>query len=225
MPINKEIIPFKEGTKIYQAFVVLSDLKWHCSKHELPGTQPAKAIQIIRQNGFEIENKTVYCKNCKEKTVHRRMISLDLVKGRIFTRSKLPELLKKRIREYYKNVEAITLRSDFPSSMLEIDHRFPQVRWGGKEPENPINMSNEEIQKRFMLLTRANNLWKSRFCEKCFKAGIRGYFPGINFFYKGNEKWGVNIGPYDPKGCEGCFWYNPDKWRSALNKIIKLYKK
>ena len=86
-------------------------------------------------------------------------------------------------------------------------------------------MSNEEIQKRFILLTRANNLWKSRFCEKCFKTGIRGYFPGINFFYKGNEKWDFNISPYDPKGCEGCFWYNPDKWRSTLNKIIKLYKK
>ena len=102
MSINKEKVPFKEGTKIYQTFIVLSDLKWHCSKHELLSTQPAKAIQIIRQNGFEIENKTVYCKNCKEKTVHRRMISLDLVKGRIFTRSKLPELLKKRIREYYQ---------------------------------------------------------------------------------------------------------------------------
>lgn len=219
MALNKEKIPFKEGTKIYQTFVILSDLKWHCARHELPGTQPAKAIQIIGQNGFKIEKKTVSCGQCKEKTVHRRMISFK--RGRIFTRSKLSEKLKKRVKEYYKNVETITLRSDLP---LEVDHRFPQVRWGGKEAENPDNMSNTEIQKRFMLLTRSNNLWKSRFCERCFKTGIRGIFPGIGFFYKGNERWEKKISPFDERGCEGCFWYNPDKWRKALNLIIGKYK-
>ena len=74
---NQNINPFKKETKIYQTFVILSDLKWHCAKHELPGTQPAKAIQIIRQNGFEVENKTFLCEKCKEKTVHRRMVSLE----------------------------------------------------------------------------------------------------------------------------------------------------
>ena len=49
--------PFKEGTKLAKNFMILSDGKWHCGKHELPGTQPAKAIQIIRQHGFQIENK------------------------------------------------------------------------------------------------------------------------------------------------------------------------
>ena len=219
----KEKIPFKKETKIYQTFVILSDLKWHCARHELPGTQPAKAIQIIRQNGFKIENKTIYCKQCKEKTVHRRMVSLE--KERIFTRSKLPEKLKKRIKEYYKNIDAVTLRSDFPSNMLEVDHRFPQVRWKGKEPENPVNMSNSEIQKRFMLLTRANNLWKSRYCERCYKTRVRGTFPGINFFYKGNKNWDKNIDFHNSKGCEGCFWYNPEKWRKALNLIIQKIKK
>ncbi len=222
MALNKEKIPFKEGTKIYQTFVILSDSKWHCARHELPGTQPAKAIQIIRQNGFKIENKTVYCKECKEKTVHRKLISL---KGeRIFTRSKLPEKLKKRIKGYYKNIEAVTLRNDFTPNILEVDHRFPQVRWEGKEPENPVNMNDTEIRKRFMLLTRSNNLWKSRYCERCFRTKKRGTFPGINFFYKGGEQWDNKISPYDKKGCEGCFWYNPDKWREKLNLIIEKNK-
>lgn len=223
MPKEQENIPFKEGTKIYQTFVILSDLKWHCARQELPGTQPAKAIQIIRQNGFEIENKTIYCGRCKEKTVHRRMVSLE--KERVFTRSKLPARLKKRVKEYYQNTEAITLRTDFTPNMLEVDHRFPQVRWGGQEPENPVNMSNIEIEKRFMLLTKANNLWKSRYCEKCYRTRIRGIFPGISFFYQGSKNWDKHIDPHNPKGCEGCFWYNPDKWRKALNLVIQEKKK
>lgn len=212
---KKEKIPFKEGTKIYQTFIVLSDMDWHCGKHELPGTQPAKAIQIIGQYGFKIEKKTIFCKQCTEKTVYRRLVSLK--RGRIFTRSKLSEKLKKRIKEYYKYIDSVTLRNDLPT---EVDHRFPQVRWGSTEPENPDNMDNKEIQRRFMLLTRANNLWKSRFCEKCFKTGIRGCFPGINFFYEGNEKWSIED-PYNEEGCDGCFWYDPDKWKKELNKLIE----
>ena len=47
--------PFKEGTKLARIFTILADQEWHCGKHDLPGTQPAKAIQIIRQNGYDIE--------------------------------------------------------------------------------------------------------------------------------------------------------------------------
>jgi hypothetical protein len=71
--------PFNEGTRLAQIFTILSDGKWHCGKHELPGTQPAKAIQIIRQHGFAIENDTHICKICKDKTVHRRLISTTAV--------------------------------------------------------------------------------------------------------------------------------------------------
>lgn len=55
--MDAENNPFKEGTKIHRVFVTLQDQKWHCGKHELPGTQPAKAIQIIRHHGFEVEKK------------------------------------------------------------------------------------------------------------------------------------------------------------------------
>ncbi len=220
MKINKIKLPFKEKTKIYKTFNILSDLEWHCSKHELPGTQPAKAIQIIGQNGFKTEKKTAYCEKCKEKTVYRKLVSLDLdiENARVFTRSKLPEKLKKRIREYYKNTDAITLRDDLA---IEVDHKFPQVRWGEKEAENPVDMDKQEIQKKFILLTRANNLWKSRYCERCYKTGKRGTFPGIDFFYSGNEKWDSNIDPHNSKGCEGCFWYDPYEWRKVLNLIIE----
>src|SRR3989338_1320917 len=87
--------PFNEGTKLAKIFSILSDGDWHCGKHELPGTQPAKAIQIIRQHGFEIKNDTRYCSVCKDKTVHRRLISTEPTKTS-FVRIQFPQELRIR---------------------------------------------------------------------------------------------------------------------------------
>lgn len=215
--------PFNEGTKLEKVFTILSDSEWHCGRHELPGTQPAKAIQIIRQHGFEIENKTQYCETCKETTVHRRLISLKPVIDS-FVRLQIPAKLRKRILEYYKNKEAISQRELLPSQ-LEIDHRFPQVRWSKDEEYYDADMSDGEIEKKFQLLTRQNNLWKSRYCEHCAKTGVRGTFIGINFFSEGGEHWNPKIPKDDEGGCHGCFWFNPDEWRIALNKLIEESEK
>lgn len=213
--------PFKEGTKLARNFLILSDGKWHCGKHELPGTQPAKAIQIIRQHGFQIENKTYYCSVCQEKTVHRRLMSNEPMRAS-YARIQLPARLRKRILEYYKNIEAISLRRMLPSQ-LEVDHRFPQVRWTKNEIYDP-NMPDEEIYRKFQILTREHNLWKSRYCERCFKTKERGTFIGINYFYHGNERWNGNIDSDDENGCAGCFWYNPEFWRNSLNIQLKKDK-
>jgi hypothetical protein len=42
-----------------------------------------------------------------------------------------------------------------------------------KKEEDYIDMTDEELKARFMLLTRENNLLKSRNCEKCKKTGKR----------------------------------------------------
>ena len=213
--------PFNEGTKIWLIFSLLQDMNWHCGKHELPGTQPAKAIQIIRQHGYDIENKTILCEICKDKTVHRRLTSIEPVNLPI-NRLALSQNLRKRVLNLYHNTEAITLRQETPN-LLEVDHRFPQVRWS--EPESfDENMSDEELKNRFQLLTRANNLWKSRYCERCKLTSQRGTFIGINYFYEGNEFWDKNIPDDDERGCEGCFWYNPEKWRKSLNDLIQKEK-
>ena len=210
--------PFNEGTKFAKTFTILSDGGWHCGKHELPGTQPAKAIQIIRQHGFEIKNKTIYCSTCKDKTVHRKLVSTEPVRPS-FVRQQFPSKLRKRILKHYTNIEAITLREMVPNQ-LEVDHRFPQVRWSGDESYNP-EMSDEDLHNKFQLLTRQNNLWKSRYCENCAKTGERGTFIGINFFYEGDPEWDPKIASDDEQGCYGCFWYDPDKWRVALNSLIE----
>jgi len=210
--------PFKNGTKLAKVFTILSDGGWHCGKHELPGTQPAKAIQIIRQHGFEIENKTIYCQVCEDKTVHRRLISTEPIEPS-FIRQQLPGKLRKRVLKHYDNVEAITFRQMI-TNQLEVDHRFPQVRWSRDESYNP-DMSEEELHNKFQLLTRQHNLWKSRYCEHCANTGERGTFIGISFFGEGGSFWDEKYAPDDERGCYGCFWYDPDKWRKALNTLIE----
>lgn len=216
-------LPFKAGTKLYQTFQILADGNWHCGKHELPGTQPAKAIQIIRQNGYEVENKTLPCGVCKENTVHRRLVSSTPSTASV-VRSVLPEKLKKRVKAVYQNVEAITQRTYQPAQ-LEVDHRFPQVRWSSPEGINDPNISEAEIIAKFQLLTRQHNLWKSRYCERCVKTGLRGTYIGINYFYEGGPSWPENIPDDDERGCHGCFWYNPEKWRQSLNELVASIQK
>jgi hypothetical protein len=209
--------PFNEGTKIHRVFTILLDQGWHCGKHELPGTQPAKAIQIIRQHGFDVENKTLFCQICSDKTVHRRLVSLQPLRGS-FIRLKIPQELRRRILSHYKNIEAITLRELLPTQ-LEVDHRFPQVRWS-KDEDFDQNMSDEELHSHFQLLTRENNLWKSRYCEKCKETGERGTFVGINYFAEGSFHWPSDIPEDDERGCYGCFWFDPDVWRTSLNSLF-----
>lgn len=213
-----EETPFNEGTKIHRIFMLLADGGWHCGKHELPGTQPAKAIQIIRQNGYEVENSTILCSVCGDKTVHRRLVSTEPSHKNI-ARSVLPEALKRRVKAVYKNTEAITQRTH-QAAELEVDHRFPQVRWSMPEDINSPDMSDSDIIAKFQLLTRQNNLWKSRYCERCKDSGVRGTFIGINYFYEGGPIWPSGVPDNDEQGCQGCFWYNPEKWRESLNRLI-----
>ncbi len=108
--------------------------------------------------------------------------------GETKIRSGVSAKLVQKIKAFYENQEAVFLRQ-MPSKELEIDHKFPQVRWNKNEEKYSNQMSDDEIKTKFMLLTRSNNLLKSRYCEKCVKTGKRGCFPGIYFWGKGNEEW------------------------------------
>jgi hypothetical protein len=134
-------------------------------------------------------------------------------------RSVLPEKLKKRVKTLYRNIEAITQRAYQPNE-LEVDHRFPQVRWSSPEAINELTMSDADITTKFQLLTRQHNLWKSRYCEACVKTGRRGTYIGIEYYYEGGAMWPEDIPQDDERGCVGCFWYDPDRWRQSLNELL-----
>jgi len=215
--------PFKENTTSYNDWEILKDLEWHCTKCELKSGQ-AKTWQVWRQRGIQLAKddkdnfyKTQFCKTCDMKTVHRKLKCLEIL-DETKVRTGIPVSLARKIKKLYKNEEAFFLR-EFPAKELEIDHKFPQVRWEGDEEDNKVSMSNEEIKSKFILLTRSNNLLKSRQCERCEKTGNRGNFPGIYFWYLGNETW-QGTSKSDEKGCIGCFWYDPYKWREELNRIV-----
>lgn len=215
---------FKEKTTSYEDFNTMSDLKWHCSKCELKSGQ-AKTWQIWRQMGIQLDTdlkgnfyKTIFCEKCKNRTVHRKLKSLEISKDTKI-RSGLSQKLAKKIKEVLKFEEALFLRKMLPRE-LEVDHKFPQVKWDKNEDENNSNMEEKEIKEKFMLLTRSNNLLKSRYCERCHKTGERGSFPGVYYWFKGEKYWDTKIDKHDKKGCEGCFWNDPYKWREELNKVI-----
>ena len=216
--------PFKAGSTSHNDFGILSDLKWHCAKCELKSGQ-AKTWQVWRQMGIQLDvdeknnfYKTIFCETCKNKTIHRKLKSLEILED-TNVRSGLPQNLAKKIKELLKFEEALFVRKMMPKE-LEVDHKFPQVRWNENEDENKKDMTEEEIRAKFMLLTRSNNLLKSRYCEKCFKSGKRGTFPGIHYWYVGDENWSKDINKHDKTGCIGCFWNNPNKWRDELNKLV-----
>lgn len=215
---------FRPNTTSHHDFEILKDLKWHCTKCELKSGQ-AKTWQMWRHQGIQLDTdgkgnlyKKIFCEKCKNKTIHRKLKSLKISED-TKTRSGLPQKLAKRIKEVLKFEDALFLRKMTPKE-LEIDHKFPQVRWNRNEDENNRDMSETEIKDKFILLTRSSNLLKSRHCENCYKTGKRGCFPGIYYWFKGDEEWDKEIDKHDKKGCDGCFWNNPYKWREELNKII-----
>jgi len=215
--------PYKNGIQKYRIFDVLKDLKWHCSECELPGSQPAKALQMMRQDGFEMEKigsnweKRNFCNTCQRVTPHRRLVSLEKKETSISRVSFSPKI-RKQILSYYNNKDAI-LGYAPTGRAIEIDHRIPEVRWTESEKELPKELTESEIEKRYMLLVREHNLLKSRNCERCNKTGKRQPFLNILFFFEGSEDYENKI------GCVGCGWHNPHKWKQALNKLINAGEK
>jgi len=109
------------------------------------------------------------------------------------------------------NIDSIDGRNH-PPTILEIDHKFPHIRWNNDE-EIDENMSDEDIKNTFMLLTRQNNLLKSRACEKCKQTNKRGS-KNIKWWYEGDETWSNT--------CSGCFFFDPTTWYKEVE--FELYR-
>jgi hypothetical protein len=73
--------------------------------------------------------------------------------------------LRKKVLDIWHNEEAVFLRKYEPK-LLDVDHKFPQIRWSSNE-ENLNSLSDIDLKNKFILLNNADNLLKSRHCEKC----------------------------------------------------------
>lgn len=216
--------PFTKDSIQYKDFETMSDCEWHCTKCELVSGQAKTWQQWRDEKGIQLDKdesgkwfKWINCKTCGRKTVHRKLKNTEILSAGIKARKNIPNSIKRRAKELYKNIDEYTLREE-SANILELDHRMPQIRWTSSEQVNK-GLTDEQIIEKFMLLTRKNNLLKSRFCEKCKSTGIRANgYRDIEFWYYGDKYYDGEV------GCEGCFWYNPSKWRKELNKIINERK-
>lgn len=179
---------------------------------------PAKRIQEIKNAGYTVAS--VPSENNKQKT-DRVLLPIPL-NNELGYETFTPQF-KNRVIRLLNGINAYEAKPTSKSSLIP-DHKFSEVRWDDTtKGENPMSMTDSEIIQKFQLLDNQRNQQKREVCRKCFQEGIRGTIYGINYFYKGTEKWDSTIpevGKAAEKGCEGCPWYDIEKWRKMLNKEV-----
>lgn len=205
-------------------FDVLRTGGWKCVNCDLPNNPNwARRIQDLKEFGYTIATDTKrFCNKCNSNKTH--LILLPIKRG-INTgngyETWTPALRKRilKLLNYFDVYEYAENHNCLP------DHKFSEIRWGDDtKDENPDDMTDEEIMKKFQLLTNQRNQQKREVCRKCYQTGKRGIIFGIPFFYEGNENWDTNI-PREGKdaetGCIGCAWYDIEEWREQLIKKIE----
>ncbi len=225
---------FNAGTKIHLVFQVLKDRQWHCRECEYAHVKSSQiaggsGIQGLQRGtktrpGMDIKSDNHLCLRCEVTTRQDRWTGhfVSAVPGQ-----SMPQEFARRVQQVLGSRDIVDNTERSPSQ-LTVDHKLPMLRWDAKTERkltDYANMTDDDIRRHFQLLRASNgsvshNLLKSRSCEACFKTGRRGKPFGINFFYRGGERWK----PKDrknPKGCKGCGWYDLDKWRTKLNERLR----
>ncbi|MBU4189847.1 MAG: restriction endonuclease [Candidatus Thermoplasmatota archaeon] len=207
-------------------FKALTDSKWKCVTCQLTPlsqtTNPQARIKDIKYKGYTLATDTNReCKTCDKKTTHH--ILLRLPRGGETRYETWSPKLRKRILKVLRSYDAYENATQ--AKHLLPDHKFPETRWDADtKEENPDDMPDEEIRKKFQLLDNQRNQQKREVCRRCFQTGCRGFPFGIKFFYEGGEKWpdkAPRHGKKAEKGCVGCGWYDLAEWRKQLNKFIE----
>lgn len=205
-------------------FNVLATGGWKCSSCDFPqNNNPQRRIQDLKELGYTIATDLKrYCPRCKKNTSQRILLPIERValSGNGYE-TWSPDLRKRII----KILGSIDVYENVLSQHCLPDHKFSEIRWDDNtKSENPDNMTDECIRKKFQLMTNQRNQQKREVCRTCFQTGKRGVIFGIPFFYRGNENWDPNIPPKGSeaeKGCIGCAWYDIAEWRIQLINAIK----
>ena len=225
----------RDGTLQYQYFQILKDCEWHCRKcaartvdsEQLAGGGGVGGFRRGNRGrpGLNIASEIRTCPTCGATGKWDRW---DGTFKNANAASGLPQKLQMRILKHYGYTDVIEQRVR-QAHALVIDHRFPMERWGAAEPRNPVDMPEEEIERKFQLLKKDesgnHNLLKSRACERCIDTGKRGYLFGIKFYYAGAEDWPSDCPPFGPdaeRGCIGCGWYDVEEWRKKVASRLEI---
>ena len=197
---------------------------WQCIECTLPKNPNwARRIQDLKEFGYTLATDTNrYCPVCHSNKTH--LILLPIARGGIEGNGYetwSPKLRKRII----KLLNGVDVYENTKSAYCLPDHKFSEIRWDDEtKAENPDDMTDAEIRNKFQLLTNQRNQQKREVCRYCFQTGNRGTIFGIPYYYKGGPKWDEQYpqkGKEAEKGCEGCPWYDIDKWRKHLIDFLE----
>lgn len=182
-----------------------------------PSDNPARRIQAIKDAGYAVATIHHY----QGRKSARILLPIPKTAERgyeIFSTQ-----FKARVIRLLKGINAYENKRTTPKGLIP-DHKFSEIRWDeDTKAENTMDMSDQEVIQKFQLLDNQRNQQKREVCRNCFQTGKRGVIYGIPFFYKGSADWDAKIpavGKIAEKGCVGCAWYDIERWRSELIKLL-----
>lgn len=182
-----------------------------------PNDNPARRIQDIKDAGYTVATIHHY----RDRKSAR--ILLPIPKSAEMGYETFTPQFKARVIRLFNGINAYENKPTTPKGLIP-DHKFSEVRWDkNTKAENPMDMSDDEVIQKFQLLDNQRNQQKREVCRNCFQTGKRGIIYGIPFFYEGGENWDDKIpavGKIAEKGCVGCAWYDIERWRSELIKLL-----
>ncbi len=215
----------QKQTQTYKVLKALYSGNWECrvcGPVPAENPQPAARLGALKKQGYIIGSKRRQCSSCSKKTMHDILVMLPKIQSKFEDgnelRAPMSENLKERIKKVLGKAE-VCFNVKRTSVELVVDHKFPSQRWVTKESANPDDMLEEDIRKKFQLLSNQTNMWKSRYCDTCVKTGKRGNFMGIKWYYQGDENWNGTT-ENDENGCVGCPWYDLELWKKKLGEKL-----
>jgi len=208
-----------KAKKTKEFFTKLSEGGWKCSEHELPSNPNfARRIQDLKEFGYTLSTNTnLYCNECEKIKTHINLVPIPRVHIAGNGYETWSPKLRKHILTVLNNYDAYEGKK---GSHLLPDHKFSEIRWDENTKEkNPDNMTDEEIIKKFQLLSNQRNQQKREACRTCFQTSKRQFPFGIKYFSEGTDEWDKKIplvGKNAEKGCVGCGWYDIEIWRKKI---------
>ncbi len=194
-------------------FDALSKLTW--TSDFPPNDNPQRRIQDIKEMGYSMATRFV------GKKTERLLVPIPRSEQTGY--ETFSAKFRTKAIKVLNELNIYELSNANKNGLLP-DHKFPEIRWDVEtRTENGDDMSDIEIKNKFQLIDNQRNQQKREVCRKCFQTGKRGVIFGIPFFYEGDENWASDIpkvGKAAEQGCVGCAWYDIEKWRLELNKLI-----
>jgi hypothetical protein len=178
--------------------------------------QPASQIRDLRASGVNIPKQPSkgYCET------HNRTDTLDMLEAPYITGNEYARAIYSS-RELKSIQKLLDFRDAFTmihtSTQLEVDHRIPVGRMmlSDQNIEGKVNVNDiEAVSGQYQLLTRENNLYKSRMCERCVDTETK---PEVFLGIPVPKSMGGNQPFVEGKNdCSTCPFAFPEKFRSQI---------